>query len=49
MPVLLRGVDVQHLMHDGKLRAHVPTSGSRITVDGQLRYDVLFTDEQAGV
>ncbi|PZR59057.1 MAG: DNA repair protein [Candidatus Meridianibacter frigidus] len=43
--VLLHSVDVQHLMHDGKLRPHLSTAGSRITVDGKLRYDVLFTEE----
>jgi uncharacterized protein (DUF488 family) len=42
--VLLRGVEVQHLMHDGKLTLHVPTAGSRITAEGGLRYDVLFAD-----
>src|SRR5437660_103682 len=39
---LLRGIHVQHLMHDGKLRPHVPTAGSRVTAEGTLRYDVLF-------
>jgi uncharacterized protein (DUF488 family) len=43
--VLLHGVEVLHLMHDGKLRPHVVTSGSRITGDGTLRYDVLFTGD----
>jgi uncharacterized protein (DUF488 family) len=36
---LLHGVEVLHLMHDGKLRAHVPTEGVRVTGDGQLQYD----------
>ena len=40
--VLLHGATVQHLMHDGKLRPHVPTSGVRVTEDRKLRYDVLF-------
>lgn len=40
--LLLHGVDVLHLMHDGKLRTHIPTAGNRVTDDGQLRYDVLF-------
>jgi len=40
--LLLRGVPVQHLMHDGKLRPHIPTAGVRTTVEGKLRYDVLF-------
>jgi uncharacterized protein (DUF488 family) len=42
--VLLHGVEVEHLMHDGKLKPHVPTEGVRITADGTLRYDVLFAD-----
>ncbi|MGH7756057.1 MAG: DUF488 family protein [Vulcanimicrobiaceae bacterium] len=42
---LLHGIDVRHLMHDGKLRPHIPTAGSRVTADGKLRYDVLFADE----
>lgn len=45
--VLLRDVHVDHLMHDGKLRVHVPTPGVRRTEEGQLRYDVLFTAEAA--
>jgi len=32
----------QHLMHDGKLRPHIPTAGVRITGTSELRYDVLF-------
>lgn len=42
--VLLHGVDVQHLMHNGKLRPHIPTAGNRVTSDGRLRYDVLFAE-----
>jgi uncharacterized protein (DUF488 family) len=38
---LLHGVRVQHLMHDGKLRPHIPTAGVRVTEAGTLRYDVL--------
>jgi uncharacterized protein (DUF488 family) len=38
---LLHGVRVQHLMHDGKLRPHIPTVGVRVTEAGMLRYDVL--------
>ncbi|MFN2449823.1 MAG: DUF488 family protein [Candidatus Baltobacteraceae bacterium] len=45
--VLTRGVAVEHLMHDGKLRPHVPTPGVRASGDGTLRYDVLF--DAAGV
>lgn len=41
---LLHGVNVQHLMHDGKLRPHIPTACSRVNDDGQLRYDVLLED-----
>jgi len=45
---LLHGVDVRHLMHDGKLRPHIPTAGVRVTEAGTLRYDVLFeADEPA--
>ena len=39
---LLHDVPVQHLMHDGKLRPHIPTAGVRTTGTGTLRYDVLF-------
>jgi len=39
---LLHGVHVQHLMHDGKLRPHIPTAGVRITGTSELRYDALF-------
>jgi uncharacterized protein (DUF488 family) len=42
--VLLHGVQVQHLMRDGKLRPHLPTPGVRTTAAGKLRYDVLFED-----
>ncbi len=40
--LLLHGVLVQHVMHDGKLRPHIPTAGVRTTAEGALRYDVLF-------
>lgn len=36
--VLLHGVDVQHLGHDGRLTAHRPSGGARITEQG-LVYD----------
>ena len=36
--VLLRGVAVEHLGHDGRLTAHVPSEGARVTAAG-LRYD----------
>jgi len=44
--VLLHGVDVQHVMHDGTLRPHIPTVGVRVTADGGLRYDLLFEAER---
>ncbi len=34
-----RGVDVRHLMHDGRLEAHRPTQGVRLRDDGLLVYD----------
>jgi len=40
--LLLHDVPVQHLMHDGELRPHIPTAGVRTTSEGKLRYDVLF-------
>jgi|GEM_PF-2417530 len=40
--LLLHGLPVQRLMHDGKLRPHIPTAGVRATAEGKLRYDVLF-------
>lgn len=36
--VLLHGEPVQHLGHDGRLSAHPPAEGARVTPDG-LRYD----------
>lgn len=39
--VLLRHVDVRHLMHDGSLQTHLITSGARVTAHGLIRYDVL--------
>jgi uncharacterized protein (DUF488 family) len=36
--VLLHGVDVCHLQHDGRLVSHVPSAGARTTPEG-LRYD----------
>lgn len=43
--VLLHNVTVEHLMHEGKLRAHIPTAGARVIARDQLRYDVLFQTE----
>ena len=40
--LLLHGVTVEHLMHDGVLRPHIPTEGVRVTEQATLRYDVLF-------
>ena len=40
--VLARGISVVHLMHDGRLVAHVPTSGVRVAGD-DLVYDVGAT------
>ena len=36
--LLLRGLDVAHLGHDGRTIAHEPSAGARV-VDGLLRYD----------
>lgn len=43
--LLVHGVWVNHLMHDGTLRPHIPTAGVRVTPEGKLRYDVLFQPE----
>jgi uncharacterized protein (DUF488 family) len=40
--VLVRGVDVMHLMHDGRLTPHAPTAGVRLA-DGGLVYDIGVT------
>jgi uncharacterized protein (DUF488 family) len=37
--VLVRGVPVLHLMHDGRLAPHQPTEGVRLTGDRLLVYD----------
>jgi uncharacterized protein (DUF488 family) len=34
-----RGIEVSHLMHDGRLEAHRPTPGVRLRDDGLLVYD----------
>jgi uncharacterized protein (DUF488 family) len=34
-----RGVEVRHLMHDGRLEPHRPTPGLRLRDDGLLVYD----------
>jgi uncharacterized protein (DUF488 family) len=40
--VLARGIDVVHLMHDGRLTPHAPTAGVRVA-GGGLVYDVGVT------
>jgi len=40
--VIVRGMDVVHLMHDGRATPHVPTEGVRL-VDDRLVYDVGAT------
>jgi uncharacterized protein (DUF488 family) len=37
--VLARGVDVRHLMHDGRLADHTVTAGARLNDDRLLVYD----------
>ncbi len=37
--VLVRGVTVRHLMHDGRLQDHRPTDVARMGADGLLVYD----------
>lgn len=37
--VLTRGVDVHHLLHDGRLAPHRLTEGARLTDDGIVVYD----------
>jgi uncharacterized protein (DUF488 family) len=37
--VRARGVDVRHLMHDGRLADHAVTPGARLRSDGLLVYD----------
>jgi uncharacterized protein (DUF488 family) len=34
-----RGVEVRHLMHDGRVEAHRPSPGLRLRPDGRLVYD----------
>ncbi|HEY5077732.1 MAG TPA: DUF488 domain-containing protein [Acidimicrobiia bacterium] len=40
--VLVRGIQVVHLMHDGRLTPHMPTEGVRLA-DDALVYDVGIT------
>lgn len=45
---LVRGLRVEHLMHDGRHSLHPPTQGVRLDVEaGQLVYDVGATPELA--
>ena len=37
--VLMRGVDVLHVMHTGEPRPHVLTEGVRLLPNGLLQYD----------
>ena len=46
--VLVRGVEVLHLMHDGRLMPHAPTDGVRVD-DGALVYDAGVTPPLPGV
>ncbi|HZG05898.1 MAG TPA: DUF488 domain-containing protein [Streptomyces sp.] len=39
--VVIRGVPVLHLMHDGRLTPHTPTPGVRLREDGLMVYDDL--------
>ena len=45
--VLVRGIDVVHLMHDGRSTPHVPTEGVRLA-DDTLVYDVGVTPRLSG-
>ena len=40
--LLVRGIEVVHLMHDGRLTPHAPTKGVRVA-DDVLVYDVGIT------
>ncbi|HEX5565573.1 MAG TPA: DUF488 domain-containing protein [Streptomyces sp.] len=46
--VLTRGVDVLHLMHDGRLVPHTPTPGVRLREDGLMVYDDLAAAGRTG-
>lgn len=37
--VLLRGINVEHLMHDGRARPHIPTEAARVE-GARLVYDI---------
>jgi uncharacterized protein (DUF488 family) len=38
---LARGVEVAHLMPDGRLAEHRPSDGARLTDDGLIVYDAV--------
>jgi uncharacterized protein (DUF488 family) len=46
--LLVRGIEVVHLMHDGRSTPHVPTEGVRLA-QGRLVYDVGFTPRLSGI
>ena len=37
--VLLKGAEVLHVMHDGRVVPHVPSEWARVTTAGTLVYD----------
>jgi hypothetical protein len=39
--VLMHGVAVRHLMHDGRLTEHAPSQGARLREDGLVVWDVV--------
>lgn len=41
--VLLSGVEVLHLLHDGRLQTHLPTPEARVEGSGVLVYDLGIT------
>jgi uncharacterized protein (DUF488 family) len=42
--VVARGVEVRHLMHDGRVEPHRPSPGLRLRDDGLLVYDLGQTE-----
>ena len=45
--VLLHGVAVEHLFHNGKLVTHAPTSSARILDSNHLQYDIIEDDDRS--
>ncbi|MEV0720849.1 DUF488 domain-containing protein, partial [Asanoa sp. NPDC050611] len=39
--VLARGLEVGHILHDGRIAGHAVSAGARLTADGLLVYDVV--------